>query len=108
ARLADYQCGVRRPTAGGGARRGRDGACRFLGGRRFRDFQDFRFCRGSETLDLTEKCVAGAPGFEPGITEPKSVALPLGHAPSRAGLRSRRNYPTAIVSSRCPLLRGGG
>src|SRR4051794_31957204 len=27
--------------------------------------------------------VAGAPGFEPGITGPKPVALPLGHAPSR-------------------------
>src|SRR5205085_11208950 len=25
---------------------------------------------------------AGAPGFEPGITGPKPVALPLGHAPS--------------------------
>jgi hypothetical protein len=25
--------------------------------------------------------VAGAPGFEPGITGPKPVALPLGHAP---------------------------
>jgi hypothetical protein len=29
------------------------------------------------------KSVAGAPGFEPGITRPKPVALPLGHAPSR-------------------------
>ena len=27
--------------------------------------------------------MAGAPGFEPGITGPKPVALPLGHAPSR-------------------------
>jgi hypothetical protein len=25
---------------------------------------------------------AGAPGFEPGIADPKSAALPLGHAPS--------------------------
>ncbi len=25
--------------------------------------------------------MAGAPGFEPGITGPKPVALPLGHAP---------------------------
>ena len=31
-------------------------------------------------LDDTE---AGAPGFEPGITGPKPVALPLGHAPER-------------------------
>ena len=27
--------------------------------------------------------MAGAPGFEPGITGPKPVALPLGHAPPR-------------------------
>ena len=39
--------------------------------------------------------VAGAPGFEPGITGPKPVALPLGHAPMKAifadrlGARSR-------------------
>ena len=33
------------------------------------------------SLDGTE---AGAPGFEPGITGPKPVALPLGHAPERA------------------------
>jgi hypothetical protein len=33
--------------------------------------------------------VAGAPGFEPGITGPKPVALPLGHAP--------------IASEICPL-----
>ena len=34
--------------------------------------------------------VAGAPGFEPGITGPKPVALPLGHAPIRSGdLRPR-------------------
>ena len=26
---------------------------------------------------------AGAPGFEPGITGPKPVALPLGYAPIR-------------------------
>ena len=30
--------------------------------------------------------MAGAPGFEPGITGPKPVALPLGHAPERAHL----------------------
>src|SRR5262245_14664636 len=29
--------------------------------------------------------LAGAPGFEPGITGPKPVALPLGHAPMPAG-----------------------
>src|SRR5438552_1531521 len=28
--------------------------------------------------------LAGAPGFEPGITGPKPVALPLGHAPMPA------------------------
>src|SRR6478752_7155134 len=30
--------------------------------------------------------MAGAPGFEPGITGPKPVALPLGHAPSGPGI----------------------
>jgi hypothetical protein len=31
--------------------------------------------------------LAGAEGFEPSVTDPKSVALPLGHAPlSAAGL----------------------
>ncbi len=33
--------------------------------------------RDSDTVDT----LAGAPGFEPGITGPKPVALPLGHAP---------------------------
>ncbi len=28
------------------------------------------------------RILAGAPGFEPGITGPKPVALPLGHAPT--------------------------
>src|SRR6476620_2781315 len=32
----------------------------------------------------TSYSVAGAPGFEPGITGPKPVALPLGHAPMKA------------------------
>ena len=36
-----------------------------------------------------ENQVAGAPGFEPGITGPKPDALPLGHAPTD-GLVSRR------------------
>ena len=35
---------------------------------------------------------AGAPGFEPGITGPKPVALPLGHAPSSAVARGRIEY----------------
>src|SRR5581483_4279987 len=44
--------------------------------------------------------MAGAPGFEPGITGPKPVALPLGHAPGRRQFyrRSRKrkiNPPTA-------------
>jgi hypothetical protein len=29
--------------------------------------------------------LVGAPGFEPGVTESKSVALPLGHAPAGQG-----------------------
>ena len=33
--------------------------------------------RDSDTVGT----LAGAPGFEPGITGPKPVALPLGHAP---------------------------
>jgi hypothetical protein len=35
--------------------------------------------------EKTRDWVAGAPGFEPGITGPKPVALPLGHAPIRFG-----------------------
>jgi hypothetical protein len=31
---------------------------------------------------------AGAPGFEPGIVDPKSTALPLGHAPMFAAVPS--------------------
>ena len=38
--------------------------------------------------------VAGAPGFEPGITGPKPVALPLGHAPSRRVEVYRRSVKT--------------
>lgn len=35
-----------------------------------------------EVNGLQKIAVAGAPGFEPGITIPKTDALPLGHAPT--------------------------
>src|SRR5262249_40438599 len=38
-------------------------------------------CDGKRHQDAS--VMAGAPGFEPGITGPKPVALPLGHAPAR-------------------------
>ena len=38
--------------------------------------------------------MAGAPGFEPGITGPKPVALPLGHAPEQGRQSTRR--PRAV------------
>ena len=49
----------------------------------------------------------GAPGFEPGITGPKPVALPLGHAPParqstrrrRRGLQPRLRSPSRRISS---------
>ena len=37
----------------------------------------------SESRRHHESSMAGAPGFEPGITGPKPVALPLGHAPAQ-------------------------
>ena len=39
--------------------------------------------RDKKRFYINDLVVAGAPGFEPGITRPKPVALPLGHAPSR-------------------------
>src|SRR5207237_6433089 len=42
-----------------------------------------RLLRGRRTC---QERMAGAPGFEPGITGPKPVALPLGHAPSGPGI----------------------
>ena len=46
---------------------------------------------------------AGAPGFEPGITGPKPVALPLGHAPEQAHLASGgRSSRTGRVTNVCP------
>ena len=40
--------------------------------------------RAERPLSPFDDTEAGAPGFEPGITGPKPVALPLGHAPERA------------------------
>src|SRR5205814_8879266 len=31
----------------------------------------------------SERCLAGPPGFEPGLTDPESVGLPLPHGPVR-------------------------
>ena len=37
--------------------------------------------------------MAGAPGFEPGITEPEPVALPLGYAPILIAYNTKKkNY----------------
>ena len=48
--------------------------------------------------------LAGAPGFEPGITGPKPVALPLGHAPSKRDAECSRpgcrQSPPAYASGR--------
>ena len=50
---------------------------------------------------VTAVTMAGAPGFEPGITGPKPVALPLGHAPSSGTAESSRPVrPTAQVAPR--------
>jgi hypothetical protein len=48
--------------------------------------------------------VAGAPGFEPGITGPKPVALPLGHAPICAQHRWKSRPPSrfSIWQAGCP------
>ncbi len=43
--------------------------------------------------------LAGAPGFEPGITGPKPVALPLGHAPPRHP--GRRSGAASYIGSDC-------
>src|SRR6058998_1752851 len=42
---------------------------------------------------------AGAPGFEPGIADPKSAALPLGHAPKDTTKRigRRRLFPGLLA-----------
>src|SRR3990170_4462775 len=40
-------------------------------------------CRRRGESQKSPELLAGAPGFEPGITGPKPVALPLGHAPIR-------------------------
>ena len=75
--------------------------------------------RPSPPLRVVESVIAsvtktGAPGFEPGITGPKPVALPLGHAPwfgrrilpgGRAGGRRARRRPRA--RARRPRRRSG-
>ncbi len=48
-------------------------------------------CSVSSSMTWVAGAVAGAPGFEPGITGPKPVALPLGHAPTDCGLLQRRD-----------------
>ncbi len=53
-------------------------------------------CVAVEGLDLFG-WVAGAPGFEPGITRPKPVALPLGHAPSAADANTRSRRPFLAI-----------
>jgi hypothetical protein len=50
--------------------------------------------------------VAGAPGFEPGITGPKPIALPLGYAPTRISERDRLAPP--LYGRRAALLPVSG
>ena len=50
---------------------------------------------------------AGAPGFEPGITGPKPVALPLGHAPLRGAHLATHGRSTAS-SGRVTSVRPDG
>ena len=52
-------------------------------------------------------CVAGAQGFEPGITGPKPVALPLGHAPSSAAAAAS-SYSLARDAANASFRRVGG
>ena len=49
----------------------------------FRGLTAFANCRRRKCAFLSQRGLAGAPGFEPGITGPKPVALPLGHAPEQ-------------------------
>ena len=55
--------------------------------------------RDSDTVGT----LAGAPGFEPGITGPKPVALPLGHAPvNRDAECTRTGHPVVPGSVAAP------
>ena len=49
---------------------------------------------------MAARGMAGAPGFEPGITGPKPVALPLGYAPSGAAFSTARGGAEASGSAR--------
>lgn len=40
--------------------------------------------RPETLLVVFEKCLAGEPGFEPGLTESESVGLPLTYSPAGA------------------------
>ncbi len=52
------------------------------------------------SLKINERKGLGAPGFEPGITGPKPVALPLGHAPIRckSSFAGQSDRPPATLS----------
>jgi hypothetical protein len=60
--------------------------------------------QNAKTLPYARVSVAGAPGFEPGITGPKPIALPLGYAPTRA-LCERPPCVTSIWQAGCPPTR---
>jgi hypothetical protein len=44
-----------------------------------------RFSGTHHDVVLRKQKEAGVPGFEPGIADPKSAALPLGHTPTFFG-----------------------
>jgi hypothetical protein len=60
--------------------------------------QEFLFgwnpkCGSSSATDIiTNKFQAGEPGFEPGLTVPKTAVLPLHHSPTQPHLQAGEFY----------------
>src|SRR4029077_16798448 len=84
--LALAQYGNRTTGSGVVAGQGVDSAVKAGGGRGHHGRHSRVFARGGRLPKQLIRLYflslwAGAPGFEPGITGPKPVALPLGHAP---------------------------
>ena len=84
--LAVAQHGDRAAGSGIGAGQGVDSAVEAGGERGHHGRHSRVFARGGQLPKQLIRLyflslLAGAPGFEPGITGPKPVALPLGHAP---------------------------
>src|SRR5215203_2694776 len=62
-------------------------------------------CNPSRHQDAS--VLAGAPGFEPGITGPKPVALPLGYAPKSGKVATREFYrrsPKSTISATTAMI----